>query len=133
MTQDFSARRHPAVVVLTVLVFLQCALLIAATVFLVVELVIDTPSSYASALALAVLAAIGAVFLGILAAGILRGQPWVRGGVVTAQILQIAVAVGMFQGFYARPDLGWLLLAPAIVALLLLFSKPVVAATARRE
>jgi hypothetical protein len=64
--------------------------------------------------------------------GVLRGRPWVRGAVVVWQILQMAVAVGSFQGMFARPDIGWLLLAPAIVALGLVFTKPVVEATARR-
>ena len=57
----------------------------------------------------------------------LRGSPWVRGATVVWQVLQIAVAVGAFQGFFARPDIGWLLLVPALAALVLLFTPPVVA------
>jgi hypothetical protein len=48
-------------------------------------------------------------------------------------VLQIAVAIGCFQGLFARPDIGWALLVPAVLALVLLFTPPVVAATARRE
>jgi hypothetical protein len=50
---------------------------------------------------------------------------------LTWQLLQIAVAIGCFQGVFAVPSLGWALLAPAVVAILLLLSPPVVAATRR--
>ena len=124
--------RHPLVVALAVLIFAQCALLVLAIMYLVVELIVATPDSYASAVALAVLTAIAAVWLGVIGVNVLRGNPWVRGATVVVQILQIAVAVGCFQGAFARPDLGWLLLIPAIAALVLLFSPPVLAATTRR-
>ena len=50
---------------------------------------------------------------------------------MTIQILQIAVAVGCFQGLVARPDLGWALLIPAIVAGVLALTPSVVRATVR--
>ena len=124
--------RHPFVVALAVLIFAQCALLVLAIIYLVVELIVATPDSYASAVALTVLTAIAAVWLAVIGVNVLRVNPWVRGATVVVQILQIAVAVGCFQGAFARPDLGWLLLIPAIVALVLLFSPPVLAATTRR-
>ncbi len=108
-------------------------MLVAATAFLVIEVIVATPDSYASAIALAVLTSIGAVWLAVIGVNVLRGSPWVRGATVVVQALQIAVAIGAFQGAFARPDLGWLLLIPAIAALVLLFTSPVVAATARRS
>ncbi len=123
--------RHPFVVALAVLTFAQCALLVVAIGYLVIELIVATPDSYASAVALTVLTAIAAVWLAVIGVNVLRGNPWVRGATVVVQILQIAVAIGCFQGAFARPDLGWLLLIPAIVALILLFSPPVLAATTR--
>lgn len=132
MTQPAEPPRHPLVWALAMILFAECALMVAATVFLVVELFIDRPASFASAVALAVVTAIAAVWLGLIGVSVLRGRPWVRGAVVVWQILQIAVAVGSFQGMFARPDIGWLLLAPAIAALALVFTKPVVAATTRR-
>ncbi|WP_309615766.1 hypothetical protein, partial [Salinibacterium sp.] len=99
--------------------------------YLVIELIVATPDSYASAVALTVLTAIAAVWLAVIGVNVLRGNPWVRGATVVVQILQIAVAIGCFQGAFARPDLGWLLLIPAIAALILLFSPPVLAATTR--
>jgi hypothetical protein len=50
---------------------------------------------------------------------------------VTIQILQIAVAVGSFQGLYARPDLGWALLVPALAGIVLVLTPQVVKATTR--
>ena len=119
-------------VALAVLIFAQCGLLAVATGYLVIELIIATPDSYASAVALAALTTIAAVWLAIIGVNVLRGSPWVRGATIVVQVLQIAVAIGAFQGSFARPDLGWLLLIPAIVALGMLFTSPVLAATARR-
>lgn len=124
--------KNPLLVILAIIVFAECALLTVATIYLVVEIFVDTPSSYASALFLTVLTAIAAIWLGFIGVHILRGSPWVRGATVVWQILQIAVAIGCFQGFFARPDLGWALLLPALAALVLLFTKPVIEAT-RRE
>jgi hypothetical protein len=118
--------------VLALIVFAECALLVAATVFLVVELLVATPTSYATAIALTVLVAIGAIWVGVIAVNLLRRQAWTRGATVVWQILQIAVAIGMFQGAYARPDLGWVLLIPSIVVLVLLFTPSVRDATIRR-
>ena len=123
--------RPTGLVVLAIIVFAECALLLAAAVFLIVELLIDTPASYASAIALTVLVAIATIWVGFIAQGLLRGQPWTRGASVVWQILQIAVAIGMFQGIYARPDLGWLLLIPSIAVLVLLFTPAVREATIR--
>ena len=123
--------RNPLLILLAVLLFAECALLVAATVYLVVELLIATPASLASALFLTVLTGIAAAWLGVIAVNTLRASPWIRGAAITWQVLQIAVAIGCFQGFFARPDIGWALLIPAIAALVLLFTRPVLAATAR--
>lgn len=120
-------------VALAVLIFAQCALLVVATGYLVIELFVATPDSYASGVALAVLSAIAAVWLAIIGVNVLRGSPWVRGATIVVQALQIAVGIGAFQGAFARPDLGWLLLIPALAAIALLFTSPVLAATVRRS
>ena len=125
--------KHPLLIALAVLVFAECALLAVATIYLVIEILVDTPASYASAVALTVLTAIAAIWLGFIAVNILRGRAWTRGATVVWQVLQVAVAIGCFQGLFARPDIGWALLLPAIVVLVLLFTRPVIAATARRE
>lgn len=127
------SRRHPLLVALAVLVFAECALMGAAAVYLVVELLVDEANSVASAIALTVLVVLATVWLAVIAVSTLRGAAWVRGAIVTWQVLQIAVAVGAFQGVFARPDIGWALLIPSLVALALLFTRPVLAATTRRD
>lgn len=126
-------QRSPWVLLLVTLLFAECALLVAAVVYLVVELIVATPASLASALALAVLTAIAAVWLGVIAANVLRGRAWTRGAAIVWQVLQGAVAIGCFQGIFAQPAIGWLLLVPAVVVLVLLFTPSVVAATSRRS
>ena len=121
------------VIVLSALIFLEAALVVGATAFLVFELVTVTPDSLASALALTVLTALAAGWVTAIAVGLLRGRAWSRGAAIVWQVLQIAVAVGAFQGSFARPEVGWLLLLPALAALVLLFSRPVVDATRRAE
>ncbi|MBC7589824.1 MAG: hypothetical protein H7226_02115 [Salinibacterium sp.] len=130
--EQSAARRHPLLVALAVLVFAQCALLGVATGYLIVELFVATPDSYASGVALAVFTAIATVWLAVIGVNVLRGRAWVRGATIVVQVLQIAVAIGAFQGAFARPDLGWLLMIPAVAALVLLFTSPVLAATTRR-
>ncbi|MCU1401813.1 MAG: hypothetical protein JWM70_137 [Microbacteriaceae bacterium] len=126
-------RRHPLVIALSVLLWLECAFLAGLTVFLVVELVVARPDSYASAVAILVLTGLAAVWLGTLAFNAVRRRPWVRAGAVVWQVLQIGIAIASFQGLFSRPDVGWLLLIPAVVVLVLIFTPPVVAATTRPE
>jgi hypothetical protein len=118
---------------LSVLLWLECAFLAFLTVFLIVELVVGNPASYATAVAILVLAALAAVWLGALAFNAVRRRPWVRAGALVWQVLQIVLAVASFQGLFYRQDVGWLLLIPSIVVLMLLFTPPVVAATSRPE
>lgn len=125
-------RRHPLLLVLAGILFAECALLTVATIYLVIELLVDEPDSFASAVALTALTALAAVWLAVIAVNLLRGKAWTRGATVVWQVLQLAVAVGFFQGLFARQDLGWALLLPAVAALVLLFTRPVIAATARR-
>ncbi|MBC7725734.1 MAG: hypothetical protein H7146_13475 [Burkholderiaceae bacterium] len=118
---------------LVVLLWLESLGLAALTVFLVVEVLTTPADSLASAIGLVVLTLIAAVWVGAMAIGARRGSPWIRGGAVTVQLLLIAVAIGSFQGMLARPDVGWLLLTPAILILVLLFTRSVLAATRHRD
>jgi hypothetical protein len=132
-TDRNDGRRHPLVIALSVLLWLECAFLACLTVFLVVEIVVAHPASYATAVAILVLAAMAAVWLGALAFNAVRHRPWIRAGAIVWQVMQIAIAIASFQGLFYRQDVGWLLLVPAVVVLVLLFTPPVVAATARPE
>jgi hypothetical protein len=126
--------RHPRLLLLLVVMLaLECGALVAAACYLVVELLVARPDSFASAVALLVLVLLAAVWLGIMAVHTLRGRSWTRGGAITWQVLQIAVGIGSFQGAFARPDIGWLLIIPALLVLVLLFTPPVLEATRRRD
>ena|GEM_PF-368368 len=126
-----AARRPPMLVALSVLLFLEAALVAGAAVWLLVELLTQRPESFATAVAIVVLVVLAAIWVVATAIGALRAQNWSRASAVTIQILQIAVAVGSFQGLYARPDLGWALLVPAVVGIVLTVSPQVVKATTR--
>lgn len=128
---DQSSRRPILLVALSVVLAAEALLASGVTVWLVVELLTATPDSFASAVVILLLAAGLACALWAMVVGLLRGQVWVRGAALTWQLLQIAVAIGCFQGVFAVPSLGWALLVPAVVAILLLMSPPVVAATRR--
>ena len=125
-------RRHPALIALVLILAAETLVLAAATVYFVLELLISRPASVGSALTITAIIALATVWLGFIVAGVLRGQAWTRAAIVVVQVLFAAVAIGSFQGPDPRVGLGVALLAPALVVLVLLFSKPVLAATAGR-
>jgi hypothetical protein len=126
-------RRHPLLLLLVGLLWLECVFLAAVTVFLLVELLVAQPDSYASAVVLVILAAAATVWLGFLAFHCLYGRSWTRAGVLVWQLLQIVIAISSFQGMFGRADVGWALLVPAVLALVLLFTPPVIDATTGRK
>ena len=131
--QTSRSSRHPAVTALVAVLLLEMAALAAAAVYFIVELLIATPSSVASAVGIIVIIAAAAVWVGFIAVGVLRAQSWTRAAVVVVQVLIGAVAVGSFQGPSPRVDLGVILLVPVVIALVLLFQKPVLEATTGRD
>lgn len=128
---DQSSRRPILLIALSVVLAAEAALATGVTVWLVFELLTATPDSFASAVVILLLSAGLACALWAMVVGLLRRQSWVRGAALTWQLLQIAVAIGCFQGVFAVPSLGWALLIPAVLAIFLLMSPPVVAATRR--
>ncbi|WP_240605958.1 hypothetical protein [Planctomonas deserti] len=130
-TPRWQGGRPPALLALAAIVALEAAAMAAIAVWLIVELLVETPRSLASALALVVMAAGASAFLVAVVIGALRRAGWIRGAIVTWQIVQIAVAIGALQGTFARPDIGWLILAPSIAAILLTVSPTVSRALAR--
>ena len=130
---SMTPRRHPLVVVLAIILAAQAALVAVLTVTMLIEILRNDSASVGSGVALVVLGVIATGWLVVVASNVLRGRAWTRSATVVSQVLQLAVAVGAFQGAFARPDVGWLLLIPAVVALGILFTRPVVAFTARRE
>ncbi len=139
MSEDFpdrdgtqsQAARPLALRALAAVIGLEGVALVALTGWLVVDLFTFPADSIASAVALVVVTALGAVWLVVMALHTLRGKPWIRAAAVTVQVMVLAVAVGAFQDAFARPDIGWMLLVPAVVVLVLLFTPAVVTATRR--
>lgn len=122
-----------ALVVVSTLLLLEAAALVAVVVWLLVDLVVAQPSSYATAIALLVLVVLAAIWVGAVAIASLRRAPWSRASAIVWQILQLSIAVGAFQGLFARPDIGWPLLVPAITVIGLLLWTPVRLAYSRPE
>lgn len=121
---DGAGVRAALITVSTVLI-LEALGLAAVVVWLVLDLVALAPSSYATAIALLVLVLLAAVWVGAVAVGSLRRAPWSRASAIVWQVLQVSIAVGAFQGIFARPDVGWVLLVPAITVIGLLLWAPV--------
>ncbi len=126
-------RRHPLVTALAVVLGVEALAIAAAAVFLLVEIAVAPATSVGSALALAVIVSITAVWVGFIVAGVLRGQAWTRAAVIVVQALLAAVAIGSLQGPSPRVDLAIALLVPVVASTLLLFQKPVLAATTGRS
>ena len=107
------------------ILFAETALLAGVAVWLLVELLVDRPDSYATAIAMLVLVLIAVAWLAATAVAAARLQSWSRASAIVWQILQISVAVGAFQGLFAQPAVGWALLVPALVVIGLLLWAPV--------
>ena len=107
--------------------------MVALVIWLVIDLFSLEPSSYATAIALLVLVAIGAIWVVTVAVGSLRQASWSRAAAIVWQILQVSIAVGAFQGLFARADVGWVLLVPAVTIVGLLLWTPVRLAYGRSE
>ncbi len=126
-------RRPRGITAFAAVLWLEALGIGAATVYLGIEIVSAPANSLPSAIALAAVAAITAIWVAVIAVNVVRGNAWVRGASVVVQVLIIAIAVGSFQGQGAVPGVGVALLVPAIIVLILVFSKDVVAHTSRRS
>ena len=127
-------RRRPALLILlAALIYLEAVALAVVSIVLLLDLLTQRPDSYASGVAILVLALLATVWLAVMATHALLGRSWIRGGTVTWQVLQIAIGIGSFGGLFSRPDIGWLLIIPAVVVLVLLFTPSVIRATKRPE
>ena len=122
-----------AIRLLTGLLFLEAVAVIVVVVVLVFDIVTQPAASLSSAIALTVLVAIAAVFVTAVAVAMAKRAPWSRGAALVWQLVQLAIAVGAFQGATAQPAWGWVILAPTLVALILLFTKSVMSELRRPE
>jgi hypothetical protein len=114
---------------LAALILLEGAAFVAATIYLVIEIFIGDPKFLTTAIAYAVTAAILSALVIVVGLATLRARPWIRGATVCVAVLQLLVAYSIL--ITKEPTLGWVLAAPAVVLLVLLFTRPVLRATAR--
>jgi hypothetical protein len=114
---------------LAALLVAEALLVWAAVAWQVYEFLTEEPASLASAIAIFVISVAAAIWVSAIAANVFRHRHWIRAAALTWQLVQIAVAIGSFQGLYARPDIGWALLIPSVVVIVLLFTPAVLDAT----
>ncbi|RLP76056.1 hypothetical protein D9V32_07825 [Mycetocola tolaasinivorans] len=126
-------RVHRNLRLLSLILGIEAIAMVIVTGVLVVDLFTQRATSMATAVALTALVALGAVWVIALFIGSLRVAQWVRGGALIWQVIQLAIAVGAFQGETAQPLMGLAILIPTAAAIALLLSKPVTEALRRRE
>jgi hypothetical protein len=114
---------------LAALILLEGAAFAAATIYLVIEIFIGDPKFLTTAIAYAVTAAILSALVIVVGLATIRARPWIRGATVCIAVLQLLVAYSIV--ITKEPTLGWVLVVPAVLLLVLLFTRPVLAATAR--
>ncbi len=125
MVRMEDTRRSPLVTVLVILLAAQTVFIVGVTVYLVVELVLAEAQFPPTAIALTALVLLVAIWLIAMTRGVWRGRAWTRGSVLVYQFLQLAIGVGSIQGFVPRPDIGWWVIATAVLGLVLVLSTPV--------
>ena len=59
--------------------------------------------------------------------GLWQLKSWAKSSSIFWQTAQLAIAFESFQGETARPDIGWLLIIPSVIALTLMFTNPLLA------
>lgn len=128
---DRRAIRTPAAVGLLIVLVLELLALVGVTLVLIVDVFAGGASSEAGGIALAILAVIATVWVALMCVGLLRARSWVRSGIVVWQFVLVAIGIGAFQGVFRVPAIGWALLVPAVVALVLVFLPPVTRLLAR--
>ncbi len=126
-------RRSPLVTVLVILLAAQTVFIVGVTAYLVVELALAEADFPPTAIALTVLVVLVAIWLLAMTRGVWRGRAWTRGSVLVYQFLQLAIGVGSIQGFVPRPDIGWWVIATAVLGLVLVLSTPVSAYLDQRD
>ena len=123
--------RPAALLVLIAVLALETLAVAGVAGWLLVELLTTRADTVGGGIAIVVLGVIALVWAAATTLGAARRRSWMRGSALTMQLVQMAVALGAFQGQYAVPDVGWALLAPALLATAMIFVPSVVAATRR--
>lgn len=125
MVSMHDTRRPPLVTLLATLLAVQSMIILGVTAYVVFSLLFTEAQFPPTAIALTVLVVLVALWVLAMTRGVWRGRAWTRGSVLVYQFLQLAVGVGSIQGFVPRPDIGWWVIATAVIGLVLVLSTPV--------
>lgn len=126
----FEVRRHPAVWATSVLLALEGLALVVFAVIGALDLLPGRDRVVSVAIALTLSCAAGAWLMLAAAYGVSVGRSWVRGPVITVQVLTGLVGVSFLQG--GTTGLGLALVVVAVLGLVGLLSGPVSSFTGRR-
>ena len=132
--RDQAPHRHPAITILIVIVFLEAAELLVATVASGVAIATASDTERGVMIALAVTVLLLFVGIAMVGWGLLVGRKHLLGAVLTWQVLVIAISLGAFEGVIGGPGFWWLglvLLIPALVAGVCSVLRPVTAVYTR--
>lgn len=124
-----SSVRPKGVFIIAGIVVLEALALLAVAAWYVYELFESTPLSYGGAVFFVVLVLLLAA--GLLAVGhfLFRGYRWPRSAVLVWQLFMVLLAVTTMTS--GQVLIGWAMLLPAVIVLILLFTKDVIAYTSR--
>jgi len=122
-SQQGRAGTPPQLVLATLLMGAEALLAAVLAVILVVDIFVQTADSLPTAIALAVLAVLGAVWAVSITIGLARRRAWTRAAGIVWQLLQAAVGIGALQGAFAAPAWGWPLVIASALGLILLASR----------
>jgi hypothetical protein len=126
---DIRSLRPVGLVVVGVVELLEAA----GLVLLAVQAILSGPSSQYPQTAYGVggTLLVAAALLVLVGIGTLRGRPWSRTSGLVWQIVQLLVGLYAFEGQGAQPGLALIAIVPAVLVIVLLFTRPVREATAR--
>lgn len=106
---------------LAILVGIEGVGLLAGAVFFFSQLFVQQTASVSGSIVIFLITLVLSAGLLISSFAMLQKLRWPRGGILTWQILQIAVATSFIQGLVAWQFVGWILLGLAILSLVFFF------------
>jgi hypothetical protein len=118
-------------IALGIVLMLESLALAVLSVWFLIEILTTEVNSVGGSILTFALAVLSTVWVGAAGLGAFRARPWVRAAALTWQLCQLAVAVGAFDGAFAAPAVGYAVLVPTVVALILLFVPSTTAALRR--
>jgi hypothetical protein len=111
----------------------EAILMLGATLLTAVQFAGHGAKVEVDGLAYLVCTAIGFLWVGATAAGAWFMQPWIRGLVITWQLVQFAIGVGGLEGLVATPLVGIVLLVLGVAGFGLVVAPPVTRVLARER